>query len=116
MNLKHLNNLLRPKAIPTQQKSEWRMFLEICEAYLNKHNITHPIVVELGVGRNRQKKMWETIFGAEHIGMDKSNRRGEPDILGDVHDEAKNWEEFKKTEDYKFELKHGRQFPEDFDI
>ncbi len=26
------------------------------------------------------------------------------------------WEDFKKTEDYKFELKHGRQFPEDFNI
>lgn len=86
MNLKHLNNFLRPKAIPAQQISEWRMFLEICETYLNKHKIKNPIVVELGIGRNRQKKMWETIFGAEHIGMDKSKRRGEPDILGDIHD------------------------------
>lgn len=30
--------------------------------------------------------------------------------------EKKIWEDFKKTEDYKFELKHGKQFPEDFDI
>ena len=30
--------------------------------------------------------------------------------------ERQIWEDFKKTEDYKFELRHGKQFPEDFEI
>lgn len=30
--------------------------------------------------------------------------------------ERQIWEDFKETEDYKFELDHGRQFPEDFEI
>lgn len=28
--------------------------------------------------------------------------------------EKQIWENFKETEDYKFELKHSRQFPKDF--
>ncbi len=86
MNLELLDDLMRPKGLPAQQVSEWRMFIEICEIYLKKRKIKQPIVVELGVGRNKQKRMWETIFGAEHIGMDRSARRGVPDILGDIHE------------------------------
>ena len=40
---------------------------------------------------------------------------GKIKLLGDAHKDEKEWEEFKETEDYKFELKHGRQFPEDFE-
>lgn len=86
MNLRHLENLLRPKSLPGQSRFEWRMFLEICEMYLIKNNIENPIVVELGVGKNKQKRYWELLLGAEHIGMDRSRRRGSPDILGDIHD------------------------------
>ena len=86
MNPKRLNDLLRAKALPAQDQSEWRMFREICELYLGKHNIENPVVVELGIGRNRQKKTWNLLLGAEHIGIDRSERRGNPDILGDTHD------------------------------
>lgn len=86
MNLKLFDNLIRPKGLPSQKRSEWRMFLEICEMYLTKHNIENPIVVELGTGRNKQKKFWERLFAAEHIGIDISDKRGIPDILGDLHD------------------------------
>jgi len=85
MNLELLEYFMRPKGLPAQKRSEWRMFLEICEMYLKKHNIEKPIVVELGTGRNRQKKFWTLLLGAEHIGVDVSNKRGYPDILGDIH-------------------------------
>jgi hypothetical protein len=61
------------------------MFLEVCEVYLRKHGIESPIVVELGIGRNRQKKFYEQLLGAQHIGIDKSNDLGIPDLLGDTH-------------------------------
>lgn len=86
MNLKLLKDFMRPKGLPAQKGSEWRMFLGICETYLKEHNIENPVVVELGVGRNKQKKFWERLFNAEHIGIDISNKRGCPDILGDIHD------------------------------
>lgn len=86
MNLELLKNFMRPKGLPGQKRSEWQMFLEICETYIEKQKIKKPIVVELGVKRNKQKRFWKQFFGAEHIGIDISNRKGEPDILGDLHD------------------------------
>jgi len=68
-----------------QYLPEWMMFLEICEMYLKKHEIKNPVVVELGIKRNKQKVFYEQLFGAEHIGIDISDRRGIPDILGDIH-------------------------------
>ena len=52
--------------------------------YLRKHEIENPIVVEIGVGENKQKKFYEQLLGARHIGIDI--RRGTPDILSDAHD------------------------------
>jgi len=69
---------------PDQHPPEWRMFLEFCEMYLKKHEIESPIVVELGTWENKQKKFYEQLLGARHIGIDL--RRGTPDILGDAHD------------------------------
>ncbi len=86
MNSELLKHFMRPKGLPAQKGSEWQMFLEICETYLKKNNIENPIVVELGTGRNRQKKFWKSLFSAEHIGIDISDRRGYPDIIGDTHD------------------------------
>jgi len=70
---------------PDQHPPEWRMFLEICEMYLKKHGIENPIVVELGVSKNNQKKFYEQLLGAEHIGIDRFATRGIPDILGDLY-------------------------------
>jgi len=61
------------------------MFLEICDMYLKKHGIKNPVAVELGVWKNRQKKFYEQILGAEHIGIDFSNTRSTPDIIGNTH-------------------------------
>jgi len=83
MNLGLFDKLMEDR--PSQNYSEWQMFLEICEIYLKKHEIKNPIVVELGVYKNMQKKFWKQLFGAEHIGIDASARRSIPDIHGNTH-------------------------------
>lgn len=84
MNLGLFNKLMELR--PSQHRDEWRMFLELCEVHLRKHGIENPVVVELGIGRNRQKRFYEQILGARHIGIDNSSDRGIPDIVGDTHD------------------------------
>ena len=86
MNLELFNLFMRPKGHPAQYRPEWLMCLEICETYLKRHEIEKPIVVELGVEKNRQKKFWEQLLGAHHIGIDYSVGRGIPDIFGNTHD------------------------------
>ena len=71
---------------PSQHSGEWRMFLELCESYLEKHKIRNPIVVELGLFANTQKKFYEQFFGSEHIGIDTGRKRCVPDIQGNTHD------------------------------
>lgn len=82
MNLELFDKLMEQKPSPTQQESEWKMFLRICEMYLN-NKIKKPIVVEVGIWRGSQKKFWEELLGAEYIGIDCSNVRAIPDIHGD---------------------------------
>lgn len=86
MNLGLFENLFEDR--PSQHKPEWRFFLEICEMYIKKHEIKHPVVVELGLWRNKQKQFWNQLLGAEHIGIDFSTRRCTPDIHGHLHDTA----------------------------
>ena len=93
MNLELFDELMEDR--PSQHYPEWQMFLEICEMYLKKHEIKNPIVVELGVYQNMQKKFWKQLFGAEHIGIDASVRRSIPDIHGNTHD-SKTLETLKK--------------------
>jgi len=85
MNLELFHEWTR-RVPPSQNLNEWKIFLEICELYLKKREIKNPIVVELGVERNRQKKFYEQFLGAQHIGVDISAKRGAPDIIGNVHD------------------------------
>lgn len=84
MNIKLFRELMEQP--PAQHPAEWLMFLEICDMYLKRHEIKKPIVVELGILHNRQKPFYERLFGAEHIGIDITDKRGKPDILGDTHD------------------------------
>jgi len=84
MNLNLFDELMKKGLL--QHPSEWKMFLTICELYLKERKIDKPIVVELGIWKNRQKIFYEQLLGAEHIGIDSSDRRGTPDILGDTHD------------------------------
>lgn len=66
----------------SQNFPEWKMYLNICYTYLEQHNIKKPIVVELGTLYNRQKRFYEQLLGAEHIGIDSSTKRCVPDIQG----------------------------------
>lgn len=86
MNLELYNKLMVKRSEPRQRFHTWQAFLEFCETYLKKHYIANPIVVELGVMRNLQKKFYEQLLNAKHIGIDISNVKGTPDILGDTHD------------------------------
>lgn len=95
MNLKRYNRLMRSGSSPRQNKYEWRVFLEICRSHLREQNIEHPVVVELGVFKNRQKKFYEQLLGAEHIGVNFNCKHATPDILGDTHD-SKTLEALKK--------------------
>ena len=84
MNLGLYNKLMKLK--PSQNPTEWEMFLEVCDIYLRKRKIKNPVVVELGVLWNRQKPFYEQLLGAEHIGIDSEDSRGVPDIKGFTHD------------------------------
>ena len=93
MNIELFDELM--KKPPEQQHSEWWIFLEICEAYLKKHELKNTIVVELGIYNNKQKSFWEKLIGAEHIGIDVSSKRSIPNILGGTHN-PKTMEMLKK--------------------
>ena len=69
---------------PSQQASEWHLFLQLCEMYLNKYSIKKPIVVEIGILRGRQRPFYEQLFNAEWIGIDIREKRN-PTILGNSH-------------------------------
>lgn len=86
MNLKLFNEFMQKGQRPSQNTSEWQMFLEICEMRLKKKGIENPMAVELGIWKNRQKKFYEKLLGTEHISIDLTDRRGTPDIIGDTHD------------------------------
>lgn len=88
MNLSHYNRMMIPGNGPRQHPYEWRIFLEICESFLRGRGIEHPVVVELGVFKNRQKKFYEHFLGAEHIGININNKHTDPDIIGDTHNPA----------------------------
>lgn len=94
MNLGLYNELMKQGG-PNQYPPEWLMFLEICDTYLKKHKIKNPTVVELGIYKNKQKKFYEQLFGAKHIGIDSSIRRSIPDIRGFTED-PKTMETLKK--------------------
>ncbi|MBA7645503.1 hypothetical protein ES703_53261 [subsurface metagenome] len=87
MNLEHFNALLGSDCRVFQQPQEWQLFLEFVDAYFKNRKIRNPIVVELGTAGNSQKKFYEELLGARHIGIDILEKR-KPDILGDTHDEG----------------------------
>jgi len=85
MNQKLFDSYMKPGTKPSQNTEEWRAFLEFCEMYLKKNKIKEPVVLELGIWKNNQKKFYEKLLGAEHISIDVAHKRGNPDILGDTH-------------------------------
>lgn len=85
MNQKLFDELMVKGSGPYQRRVEWEAFLEACDKYLRKYDIKHPVVVEIGTFKNRQKKFWEQLFNAEHIGININAKYEMPDILGDSH-------------------------------
>jgi len=81
MNLELYQKLL-DEGRPAQNYPEWKMYLNICYTYIQQHKIKKPIVVELGVLHNAQKRFYEQLLGAEHIGVDSCTRRCIPEIQG----------------------------------
>ena len=61
---------------------EFKAFLEYAALYFEARSIGRPVVVEIGVWRNSQKRFYEQLLGAEHIGIDIDPTTG-ADILGD---------------------------------
>lgn len=88
MNLKKFDELSGYKVdfrnLLAQDMTEWKFYIEIITAYFRNREIPKPIVVEIGLMHNAQKKFYTEILGAEHIGIDM-NYNSEPDILGDSH-------------------------------
>jgi len=86
MNLRLFGELMK-QGTPTQHSGEWKIFLEICESYLENHGIKNPIVVELGLFDGKQKEFYKQLLGAEHVGISRNKgRRCIPDIRGSTHD------------------------------
>lgn len=84
MNIRKFSDLWTAGRSPGQQKIEWFLFLRFMADYWAMNRIDHPIVIEIGIRRGRQKRFWQEL-GATHIGIDNSDRYAEPDILGDSH-------------------------------
>lgn len=82
MNLNLFNDLMKQEGRLAQNPPEWQLFLEFCEMYLAKNRIKNPIVVELGTLYGMQKRFYEELLGARHIGIDSSTQRSTPDIVG----------------------------------
>lgn len=66
MNTKIFNNLMKEPGMK-QEPSEWKIFLEFCSMYLKAHRIKNPVVVELGVGN--QKNFWKQLFDAKYTNI-----------------------------------------------
>ena len=86
INLKLYNKLMVPGSAPRLRSSEWLTFLELCDLHLNTHGIRNPVVVELGLFKGNQKKFYEQLLGAKHIGININSKHTTPDIIGDTHD------------------------------
>jgi len=89
MNIQHFYEIIDPilakkpfQDLLIQDVSEWRCFLEFVDAYFRNRNVVNPVVVEIGTENNMQKRFYQELLNATHIGIDI---HGNPDILGDSH-------------------------------
>ena len=94
MNLQKFNELFaESRGVLYQREEEWRQFLETVESYFENRGIAHPVVVEIGTAQGKQKRFYQELMGAEHIGIDNA---WTADIMADSHDsqttrELKRW-------------------------
>lgn len=75
-------NKIKDLPMPEQSVGEWRTYLEFIEAYFRNREIESPIIVEIGVDTNTQKRFYEKLLGYRHIGIDR-NPKTKADIIGD---------------------------------
>lgn len=72
---------------PCQEWNEWQLFLDLTSTYFKVCLIDHPVILEIGCHRDKQRPFYEAI-GGEYLGIDISDIYAMPDILGDCHDPA----------------------------
>jgi hypothetical protein len=101
VNPQALNSLLRGvrHGRLEQQPDEYAAFFEFTASYF-ENRVIKPLVVEIGLWRQVQRVFYEQLMGAQYIGIDITNQRTQPDILGDS-DSAGTNEEFRKRIDGK---------------
>lgn len=85
MNSQKFHKLWYSEKPPGQQKVEWFQFLRFVSQYWDLSEGHNLLVVEIGIRRGGQKRFWNEL-GATHIGIDISNKYGNPEIVGDSHD------------------------------
>jgi hypothetical protein len=80
-----------------QDPLEWRYFLEFASSYFADRGIDRPVVVEIGIWNGLQRRFYEGLLGAKHIGIDNlkpfapltvKGPCSVPDIVGDSHQPA----------------------------
>lgn len=74
-----------------QSPVEWELYLDFIQMFFKKRGIENPVVVELGVYENAQKRFYEERLGATHIGIDRKAWADPPDIVGDTHNVETLW-------------------------
>lgn len=83
-----LFNSIHGKVPLCQNHGEYGAFIEFAASYFETRGITRPVVVELGVERGGQKRYYEDILGAKHIGVDIGAEFVEPTVKADALDPA----------------------------
>ena len=84
MNLQIFDTLMKSHP-PIQNGSEWQAYLEFIETYFRNRRIKKPMIVEIGIGKGKQKRFYEEVLGYSHIGIDIKHHRN-PDIIGNSRD------------------------------
>lgn len=69
-----------------QQMDEYRAYFEFVCSYFAAREIARPMVVELGVWQQVQRRFYEKFMGADYLAIDISDVKSKPDILGDSRD------------------------------
>ena len=65
-----------------QHVPEWKAYLEFAAGYFKARGIARPLVVEVGILDGSQRRFYETLLGAEYVGIDV-NPKSPADIIGD---------------------------------
>jgi hypothetical protein len=78
-----------------QHLPEWKTFLEFAAAYFRERGIARPIVVEIGILDGAQRRFYETLLGAEYIGIDIDFNSP-----ATIHGDSRNLSTFEALQDF----------------